>query len=56
MHRSAIKVNQQPIVQEVIESAGHVVVGKMKGEKQYGYCLQTHQQVNTKVGKKELLK
>lgn len=49
-------MNQQPVVQEATESAGHVVLGKMKTERQYGYCLQTHQQVNTKGIKKELLK
>lgn len=40
-------MNQQPVVQEASESAGHVVLGKMKAKRQYS-CLQTHAQLNTK--------
>lgn len=37
-----------PIVQEATEGAGHAVLDKMKAERKYGYCPQTHQQGNTK--------
>lgn len=49
-------MNQEPVVQEATESAGHFVLGKVKAERQYGYCLQTHQQVNTKRGRKKTIK
>lgn len=49
-------MNQQAIVQEETEGAGHGVPGKMKAERQHGFCPPTHQQGNTKGRKKRTTK